>query len=142
MWPRPDASLVRVVMAPSVFASNTLLCGAGQSSHTRTAEVLTFSSGTAQDDSKQGASSLFTFHFDATAVGFDGPSGDGQAEADTAGVPRAGVVHAVEALEDPLAMRGGNPRARVPHFDDRILAAGARGDTDLPLVRRVLDRVG
>src|SRR5262245_8514432 len=65
--------------------------------------------------SKVGA--LVALDFDAAAAGFDGPAGNGQAEPGAARLSRAGIVHAIETLEDPLAMRSGNAGSRVAHVD-------------------------
>src|SRR5437899_7600892 len=70
-----------------------------------------------QHDAKDAAVALVALDLDAAAIGFDGPAGDGQAKPGAARLSRAGVVHAIEALEDPLAMRSGNAGSRVAHVD-------------------------
>src|SRR5262249_12284536 len=105
---------------------------------------LTFLSGDHawQHDPEEAPVAFVALDLDAPAVGFDGPSGDGQAEAGAAGLLRAGIVHAIEALEDSLAMRRGNARSRVVHFDRAIPGRGRCDDhANLALVGRVLDRV-
>src|SRR5262245_9189531 len=79
--------------------------------------ILTFLSGNHawQHDPEEAPVAFVALDLDAPAVGFDGPSGDGQAEAGAAGLLRAGIVHAIKALEDSLAMRRGNARSRVVH---------------------------
>jgi hypothetical protein len=48
----------------------------------------------------------------------DGKLGDGEAETRTAFGTRAGLVYAIEPLENPLLMLGRNPRAFVCNLDD------------------------
>src|SRR5262249_5210160 len=71
---------------------------------------------------------LVALDFDAAAVGFDGPAGTGQAEPGAARLSRAGIVHAIETLEAPLAMRSGHAGSRVAHVD-RDAAGLGRGVT-------------
>src|SRR5262249_43586229 len=109
-----------------------------------TFDILTFLSGNHawQHDPEEASVAFVALALDATTVGFDGPAGDGQAEAGAAGRSRAGIVQAIEALEDSLVMRGGNTRSRVVHFDRAIAGrGGCDHDADLALVGCVFDRV-
>src|SRR5260370_17215844 len=66
-----------------------------------------------------------TFGANGTAVGLDHVTCDGQTEASAAGLPGAGFVDAVEALEDATEVFGGDAGAKVADTAlDR--AAGAK----------------
>src|SRR5262249_52386211 len=86
-----------------------------------------------QHDAKDAPVALVALDFDAAAVGFDGPGDNGQAEPGAARLSRANIVHAIETLEDPLAMRSGNAGSRVAHVDRD--AAGLGPGRTLPRPR-------
>src|SRR5688500_6717897 len=65
---------------------------------------------------------------------------DGQSEPCAAGLAAPGLIDAVEALEDPLEVPGGDPDAPVGHRDDRVIPT-ADLDGDGRVAVGVLDRV-
>src|SRR5262245_64363023 len=101
---------------------------ARESSHKRTFEILTFLSGSREDDPKQRASALVALELDPPSIGFNCPPCDGQAQSDATGIARPRVVHAIETLEYPLAVRRGNARPRVLHLDHRLARRCLRRD--------------
>src|SRR5437870_3840025 len=113
-----------------------------ESSHAPAFWILTFLSGTGKNNPEQRATPLEAFQFDAPTVCLHRPASDGQTESRAAGLPRPGMIDTIEALEDPLVVRGGDAGAGVLHFDHRIAANGRCGsDTDHAVLRRVLDGV-
>src|SRR5258706_11222914 len=95
-----------------------------------------------QADPEKASLGFLAFELDAAAVRSDRPESDGQAEARAARFSGAIGVHPVEALEDPLVMCAGNPRAGVLYLDRGLPGGGRLGsDLDRAAVRRVLDRV-
>src|SRR5262245_17063652 len=110
--PAPVVSIIRVAMA-------ALLVG-GDSSRAKTFGILTFVSGTREDHPEQGALSNQALELDSPAARLHCPVGDRQPEAGAARVSRPGLVHAIEALEDPRLIVDGNPGARVLNFDHRV----------------------
>src|SRR5437773_6150317 len=91
-----------------------------------------------QHDAKDAAVALVALDLDAAAVGFDGPAGDGQAEPGAARLSRAGFVHPIQALEDPVARLSRTAGCRLSHVD-RDLAGLGRCDHHAarrPLLRR------
>src|SRR5215510_12489193 len=115
---------------------------ARESSHKRTFEILTFLSGSREDDPKQRASALVALELDPPAIGYNCPPCDGQAQSDPTGIARPRVVHAIETLEYPLAVHRGNARPRLPHLDHRLARRCLRRrHADHALVGRVFDGV-
>src|SRR2546425_2418498 len=98
--------------------------------------------GRGQDDPEEAALPLLTFELDAPPVRFDRPARDGEAQPESARVSRAAGVHAVEAVEDPLAVYRGDPRPGVLHLDRRLPQRRLRDPhADRALIRSVLDCV-
>src|SRR5262245_54576702 len=92
--PVPVVSIICVAMA-------SLLVGQ-ESSHATAFRILTFVSGTRQDDPEQRALSGHTLELDPPSARFHRPAGDRQTESRAPCVSRPGLIHSVEALEDPL----------------------------------------
>src|SRR4051812_33824089 len=67
---------------------------------------------------------------------------DRQPEPGAARVAAPGSLDPVEALEDPLADLGRQPRAVIDHLDDRPLALGPQSHLDRCVRRSVPKRVG
>ena len=84
--------------------------------------------GQRQDDTEGRAAARGRLYGDRAAVRGDQRGHDGQPEAGAAGLPGPGLVRAVEALEDPIGLLRGQPRAVVGHLhlDRRPPAGGAR----------------
>ena len=66
---------------------------------------------------------------------------DGQAEAGSPRLARPGLVHAVEALEDPLQIRLGKAAAFVLNGDDDVVVRLHRRHPDPAACRRIIGRV-
>src|SRR5437763_7687193 len=133
-----------MVMAMSFDSFSLVVMGslARESNHKPTFEILTFLSGSREDDPKDGASSLLALELDPTSVRFDRPPRDGETQADAAGISRPRVVDSIETLEYPLAVRRRNARSRVLHVDHRIARRRlGRRNADHALIGRVFDRV-
>src|SRR5882672_2228976 len=80
-----------------------------------------------QDDPEKAAFRFLALQFDAAAVRRDRPQRDGETEARAARFPGPAGVRPVEALEDPLVVRGRNPRAGVLHLDRGLPGSGRLG---------------
>src|SRR5882672_2787879 len=94
-----------------------------------------------QNDPKEAAPGFLALELDAAAVRRDRPARDGQTEPG-AGFTGAAGFRAVEALEDPLAVRGRDSGPRVLHFDRGLSRRRAlRANLNRAAVGRVLDRV-
>src|SRR5918996_3103454 len=66
-----------------------------------------------QANPELGAPAQLALHLDPAAVQLGDVFGDGEAEPGPAGLSRSGPVHAIEALEDPREVPGGDPDAGV-----------------------------
>src|SRR5699024_8562393 len=66
---------------------------------------------------------------------------DTQSQAGSTGVARAGLIHAVEPFEDPLAIRVGNPASLIRHSNIDEVPRLARAHGDLPALGSVPHRV-
>src|SRR5215470_7407661 len=130
----PVVSIICVAMA-------FLLVGQ-ESSHAMAFRILTFVSGTRQDDPEQGALSSHALELDSSSARFHRPAGDRQTESGAPGVGRPGLIHPVETLEDPRLIGRRDPGARVLDLDHHVAADGrARRNADGALGGRELDRV-
>src|SRR5437899_8186113 len=67
--------------------------------------------------------------------------GDGEAEARAGDGLRTAFVDAIEAAEDPVALRGGDAFAVIGDADGRAVAALADRDVDGAVLAAVLDGV-
>jgi hypothetical protein len=94
-----------------------------------------------EPDAEFAALALGTFHIDPAAVGVHDGLADGEAQARAARAPAAGLVHAEEAFEEPLAVGRRNAEARVGHGEGDAAIDGVHGDADLSPGRVVRDRV-
>src|SRR5215471_5786504 len=94
--PVPVVSIIRVAMAALLVDE--------ESSHVPAFRILTFVSGTRQDDPKQRSLPTHALELDSSSVRFHRPASDCQPESHAARVSRPGLVHSIEALEDPFLM--------------------------------------
>src|SRR5262245_7717698 len=81
------------------------------------------------------------FDDDAAAVRLDGPFGYRQSESGAAHLARTSFVDAIEAVEDALAMLGGNAWSLIDDREDRVRAIEADANLNRRSLRAVLDRV-
>ena len=80
-------------------------------------------------------------HADAAAVRFDQLAGDGQTQPGAAHCQGRAVLAAIELLEDPLAVFGGDTRAVVDNLNFDLVANHAGADADLGARCRIARRV-
>src|SRR5262245_41093601 len=95
-----------------------------------------------QEDSEQASTPLVACELNLPAVCLDRPASDRKTKPDAAFFPGAAGVHPIEAIEDPIPMRRGNPRAGVPDLEHRL--AGTRRirlDADSAAAWGVFDRI-
>ena len=78
---------------------------------------------------------------DPAAQHLDQVFGDGKAQPEPAGFPRASAIHLVEALENAAPVLGRDAGAPVPDAEDDLLVLDLRGDVDGRPGRRELGRV-
>ena len=93
-------------------------------------------------DAHRQARSAPVHQTDDAAVLVDDLLGDGQAQAGAAGLPGAGLVHPVKALENAGAVLSGDADAVVRDLHPQPLAAAPGADVDAPAVGGVFDGVG
>ena len=96
--------------------------------------------GQGEADGEVGAAALGVGGGDGAAVGGHHGGDDGEAEAGAAGGPRPRRIAAVEPLEDPGPLLGGDARAGVG--DGELGPAAAVGDVERQRHRRPRRRVG
>src|SRR5262245_3270377 len=95
-----------------------------------------------QKDSEQASAPLVACELNSPAVRLDRPASDRKTKSDAAFRPGAAGVHPIEAIEDTIPMRCGNPRAAVSDLDHRLAEARRiRLDVDGAAVRGVFYRV-
>src|SRR5262245_19180318 len=95
-----------------------------------------------QEDSEQASAPLVACELNTPAVRLDRPASDRKTKSDAAFFPGAAGVHPIEAIEDAIPMRCGNPRAGVPYLDHRLAEARRiRLDADGAAIRGVFDRI-
>src|SRR5438046_372505 len=88
----------------------------------RVCDVLYRDCGNRQHDAEDRTGGGTGVHRDVTSVHFDRPLGDGQSKTSAASVSRSAFIEAKEAIEDPLAVFGGDPRSFVGNGENRLAA--------------------
>src|SRR5262245_29079676 len=95
-----------------------------------------------QEDSEQASALLVACELNSPAVRLDRPASDRKTKSDAAFFPGAASVHPIEAIEDTIPMRCGNPRAAVSYLDYRLAQARRiRLDADGAAIWGVFDRI-
>src|SRR5579885_2034747 len=123
-WPRPRTQVARC--SRMFFSSSTMRMLATSAPRQLEREAAPFAD--------------LALEPDPPAVGLHDVAHDGEPEPRGAGF---GPVRALdEALEDALALLGGDARARVAHRDQHPAVLGARLEHDAPAARRVAERIG
>src|SRR5215475_1086088 len=95
-----------------------------------------------QEDSEQASAPLAACELNSPAVRLDRPASDRKTKSDAAFFPGAAGVQPIEAIEDTIPMRRGNPRAGVSYLDHRLAEARRiRFDGDGAAIRGVFYRI-
>jgi hypothetical protein len=81
-------------------------------------------------------------HRDGALVGVDDGLGDGEPEAAARDHPLGGGLGPEEPFEDPLPVDGQDADAGVSDAQHRLVSLDGQGDSDLPVLRGELHRVG
>src|SRR5207245_7407180 len=94
-----------------------------------------------QRDSDRAPLTFLALDIDAAAVRSDRPASEREAQTGPALLARPPLVDPVEALEDPLAVRGRNPGTLVDNVDPAHCRIAGHRDANTAAGRAVLDRV-
>src|SRR5262249_51223606 len=94
-----------------------------------------------QEDSEQAPTPLIACKLDSPAVRLDRPARDCKTQSDAAFLPGAAGVHPIEAIEDMVPVRCGNPRPGVSYLVHRLPDTRFQFDADGSAIRRVFYRV-
>src|SRR4029077_138469 len=90
-----------------------------------------------QEDSEQASAPLAACDLNSPAVRLDRPASDRKTKSDAAFFPGAAGVHSIEAIEDTIPMRSGNPRAAVSDLDYRLAETRFQFDADGAAIGRI-----